>query len=270
MFAFFPLTLLLFADPNPSPPAPVTIEAGFRQMYNLDFDEAHRTFHNWSAQHPDDAMGPVSDAAAYLFAEFDRLHILQSEFFMHDDAFLNHAKPSPDANAKRDFEADLARAQKLADAALARDPKNESAEFATLMRFGLRSDYLALIDKKYLASLSDVKASRAMAEKLIAEDPNYADAYLAVGVENYLLSLKPAPLRWVLRMGGAQTDKDRGLKDLSLTADRGHYLAPYARVLLAVAALRDHNAPRAKQLLEGLSREFPRNRLYTQELARLH
>jgi len=239
-------------------------------MYNLDFVEAHRTFQNWSAQHPDDAMGPVSNAAAYLFAEFDRLHILQSEFFMHDDAFVNRAKPAPDAGAKREFDADLAKAQKLADAALARDARNQSAQFATLLRLGLHSDYLALIDKKYVASLTDVKASRSMAEKLIAQDPDYADAYLAVGVENYLLSLKPAPLRWILRMGGAETDKDRGIKDLALTADRGHLLAPYARVLLAVAALRDRNLNRAKELLEGLSREFPRNRLYAQELARLH
>lgn len=268
MFAFFSLTLLLFADPNVIP-AQSTVESGYQQMYNLDFAEAHRTFRHWSEQHPDDPMGPVSDAAAYLFAEFDRLHILQSEFFMHDDAFLNRAKPAPDPQVKREFDADLARAQKLADAALARDPHDQNAEFATLLRLGLRSDYLALIEKRYIASLSDVKASRAMAEKLIAADPNYADAYLAVGVENYLLSLKPAPLRWVLRLGGAETDRDRGIRDLKLTAQRGHYLAPYARVLLAVAALRDHDNSRARDLLAGLSREFPQNRLYSQELARL-
>jgi hypothetical protein len=56
---------------------------------------------------------------------------------------------------------------------------------------------------------------------------------------------------------------------LSQTAEHGHYLLPYAKVLLAVAALRDKNFTRAKELLEGLAREFPRNRLYRQELARL-
>jgi hypothetical protein len=80
----------------------------------------------------------------------------------------------------------------------------------------------------------------------------------------------PAPLRWILRMGRAETDRDRGIKDLKLTAARGHYLAPYARVLLPLAALRDHDTPRAKERLAGLSREFPQNRLYSQELARLH
>ena len=35
------------------------------------------------------------------------------------------------------------------------------------------------------------------------------DANLAVGLENYVLGLKPAPLRWVLRISGAQTDQEQ-------------------------------------------------------------
>ena len=44
------------------------------------------------------------------------------------------------------------------------------------------------------------------------------------GVENYLFSLKPAPVRWFLQIGGAETDRDRGIEDLRLTAEKGHYL----------------------------------------------
>jgi hypothetical protein len=81
--------------------------------------------------------------------------------------------------------------------------------------------------------------------------------------------LKSAPLRFLLRVSGAETGKDRGIRDLLQTAEHGHYLLPYAKVLLAVAALRDKNAARAKELLEELAREFPHNRLYAQQLARL-
>ena len=90
-------------------------------------------------------------------------------------------------------------------------------------------------------SIGDVRvdidvAGDALAERLLAVDPTYYDAYLAVGVENYLLSLKPAPMRWVLGWTGAQTDRETGLARLRITADKGHYLLPYARLLLAVAA----------------------------------
>jgi len=264
-----PLLLLLAAYPNAVAQPATPLETGFRQMYDLQFGPAHQSFAAWGQQHPEDPMGPVADAAAYLFSEFARLHILESELFLHDDGFVNRKKPDPDLAVKQQFDQALGRAQQLADARLARDPADSNAQLATLMRLGLHSDYLALVEKKYLASLAEVKTGRAIAEKLIAAHPDFGDAYLAVGVENYLLSLKPAPLRWLLRAGGAETDRERGIANLSITAEHGHLLLPYARVLLAMAALRDKNVERARELLEGLAREFPDNPLYRRELARL-
>ena len=100
-------------------------------------------------------------------------------------------------------------------------------------------------------------------------DPTCYDAFLAVGVENYLLGSTPAPVRWVLRMTGSQTDKEEGIQRLRLTAEKGYYLAPFARLLLAVAALRDKDKKTARVLLAGLATEFPRNQLYSKELARI-
>lgn len=248
------------------------IDDGYRQMYNLDFDGAHRSFAQWESQHPEDPLGPISNAASYLFAEFDRLRILQAQFFTDDESFLGRNKPTADPVVKQRFEADLAKGQQLADRILSRSPEGpeaKAATFASVLRLGLHADYLSLIEKKNLQALSEMKGGRAMAEKLLSEDPSYYDAYLAVGVENYMLSLKPAPARWLLRLGGAQTDKESGIEKLRLTARNGHFLKPFARLLLAVAALRDNRHPEAKELLAGLAREFPRNQLYSQELAKI-
>jgi hypothetical protein len=114
-----------------------------------------------------------------------------------------------------------------------------------------------------------MKQARQQAEQLLALRPDYYDAYLAIGVENYMLSLKPAPMRWLLQMGGAETDRSKGIAKLRLTAEKGRYLEPFARLLLAVAAARDKDYQRARELMAGLVREFPRNRLYARELARL-
>ena len=76
-------------------------------MYNLAFANAHRCFKDWERNHPGDPMGPVSDAAAYLYSEFDRLKILQSEFFVNDNAFFRKRAGKPDPIARRDFEAAL-------------------------------------------------------------------------------------------------------------------------------------------------------------------
>jgi hypothetical protein len=128
---------------------------------------------------------------------------------------------------------------------------------------------MALIEKRNIASLSYMKTSRVTAQKLLALDPTCYDAYLAVGVENYLLGVNPAPVRWVLRLTGSETDKEEGLQRMRLTADKGHYLAPFARLLLAVAALRDKDRQTARVLLAGLAKEFPGNQLYVTELSRI-
>lgn len=264
------LTLALAAPILAATPAPTLLDAGFHQMYDLQFDAAHKTFADYQRVHPDDPMGPVSDAAAYLFAEFDRLHVLESELFVNDDKYENRAKLVPDPNARRFFDNEIARATKLADAVLGKEPRNVNALFAKVLVAGLVGDYTALIEKKDLKALSIVKEGRAQAESLLKIDPNCFDAYIAVGVENYLLSLKPAPVRWFLKMTGAQTDKQIGIEKLQLTAANGHYLKPYARMLLAVAALRDKDEVKARELLSDLSAQYPNNRLYAKELAKLN
>ena len=245
--------------------AETTLEAGYRQLYDLQFEQAHRTFQDWGRMNPDDPMAPASDAAAYLFSEFDRLHILQSEFFTHDQHFITDHKLQPDPAVKRKFEAALENVRRLA----ARAPEKENNLFASVLACGLHSDYLALIDKRYAASFQEMKAGRVLAEKLLTAHPDRYDAWIAIGVENYMLSLKPAPLRWLLRLAGAETNREIGIEKLRLTAEKGHYLAPFARLLLAVAALRDHDAARACRILESLIREYPHNPLYVQELAHL-
>ena len=56
---------------------------------------------------------------------------------------------------------------------------------------------------------------------------------------------------------------------MRLTAEKWRYLAPFAKLLLAVAALRDKDTAHAKELLAGLTRDYPHNPLYRQELARI-
>jgi len=248
-----------------SPTAAVSLDDGYRQMYNLQFDNAHRTFLEWEKEHPSDPLGPVSDAAAYLFSEFDRLHILQSEFFAEDENFAHKNKMAPDPQVERNFEAALDRARRLSPSA----SNDADVQFATVLNYGLRSDYLALIEKKYLPALSETKQARLAAERLLAAQPSYYDAYLAIGVENYLLSLKSAPVRLLLRAGGAETDKKVGLDKLRLTAERGRYLAPFAKLLLAVAALRDKDPAHAREQLAWLASRYPGNHLFREELGKV-
>ncbi len=238
-------------------------------MYDLNFPTAHRVFDQWKQSHPADSLGPASNAAAYLFAEFARLGVLESEFFTDNSAFENRAKLQPDPHIREMFDREIDAADRLADSALQSEPSKPSALFAKSLTFGLRADFAAMIDKQDLTALRYTKQGRAYADRLMATEPKAYDAYLGAGVENYLLSLKPAPLRVLLRWTGSQVDRQKGIEQLKMTAQHGKYLEPFAKLLLAVAALRDDNRARARQLLAELHRRFPDNPLYLRELNRL-
>lgn len=133
----------------------------------------------------------------------------------------------------------------------------------------LESDYEALILNNDFKSLHYSNEATRLAERTLAVDPGCYDAYLAEGIENYLLGIKPAPVRWILSLTGAQTDAGTGIRELKLAAAKGHYLAPFARLLLAVADLRKKDYAGARTLLGGLAKEFPENPLYQREYDRI-
>jgi hypothetical protein len=254
----------IVADPR------TPLDRGYANLYNLDFPAAHNEFSQWIQGHPDDPLGTASDAAAYLFGEFDRLHVIDVQLFADQSRFDNRNKLTTDPNVRKAFEERADQTNRLADAALARNPKDANALYAKTLVCGMRSDYALMIDKADVTALSYSKQASALSRRTLAANPTLYDAYLASGVENYMLSLKWGPLRWVLSLTGAGTDRAEGLRLLNVTASQGHYLAPFAKMMLAVAAVREGKSQQARDILTVLSQEFPRNGLYTYERDRIH
>jgi len=246
------------------------LDDGYRDMYNLRFSDAHIKFQQWMSSHPQDPMGPVSDGAAFLFSEFERLKIIDVELFANQDRFDSRNRLTPDPNVRKSFEDRLDQASGLADSALKRDSRDARALYVKTLVSGMRSDYALMIDKKDLAALNYSKEASAYSKQALGINPHMYDAYLASGVENYMLSLKFAPVRWLLNLTGASTNREEGIRLLKLTATQGHYLAPFARMMLAVAALRENHPQEARTILVALKQEFPNNALYDRQLALIH
>lgn len=253
-----------------SPPADlITLDSGFHFLYDLDFEHAHEAFAAWQKQFPDNPLGPACEAAALLFSEFNRLGVLEAQFYQDDKAFEGRQQFTPDAGVRDRFNAALDQAEKWALARLAKDGKNRDALFAMTMASGLRADYAALIEKKNLASLHFTKQATGWAQQLLVVDPGCYDAHLATGVSQYIVGSMSAPVRWLVRLGGVSGDKAAGMRELQVTADRGQYLAPFARILLAIAYVREKDVQRARELLVTLRNDFPKNPLFAREISRL-
>lgn len=246
-----------------------SLEQGFHLLYNLDFEHAHQVFLSWEQLHPEDPLGPACDAAGSLFSEFNRLGVLEGQFYSDDHAFDSRQKLDPDPAVHEKFNAAIGLAETRAHLRLAKDPKDQNALFALTLSSGLQADYAAMIEKRNLASLHFTKEANLWAQQLLALDPHCDDARVATGFSKYIVGSMSAPVRWLVRMGGVSGDKQGGISELQQTAQHGHYLAPFARILLAIAYVRDKDKTHARELLAGLRDEFPSNPLFVREIARL-
>ena len=245
------------------------LDQSYRSMYNLQFDEALRQTESAKALDRNDPIPWMAQACAILFREFDRMHILRSELFSNDNAFIDGPAIPWNAQNRAAFDAALVGAEKLAQQRLQRDKNDSRGLFALTLVTGLRADDAALIGKKKFSALSYTKSANGYAERLLAVSPDFYDAYLATGMGKYIIGGKAAPVRWVLRLGGLKGDQEQGVKELRLVAAHGRYLLPFARILLAFDDLRHKNKAEARKKLEWLHAQFPNNPLFMQEIAKL-
>jgi predicted Zn-dependent protease len=80
----------------------------------------------------------------------------------------------------------------------------------------------------------------------------------------------PAFKKFLLGFAGIRGDKKERFHQLEIAADHGHYLRPFAKIKLALAALREKKTEVARTQLKELVAEFPENPLFAKELAKLN
>ena len=255
---------------TPSEPLNVPeFDAGFHSLYELKLTEAHARFEAWQKSHPEDPLGSASEAAAYLFEECFRQGVLTSEFFLDDKRFLGKIPLKPDPQLRAGFFTADQQAQDLAQLRLKKNPDDPNALFAMTLSLGVQANYASLIDKQQLGSLKKVRAADVYAKKLLVVAPDAADAYLGLGMANYFIGSLPGTKKFFLGFAGIHGDKKAGIQQLEIAAEHGHYLRPFAKILLALAALREKQVEVARVQLKELVAEFPENPLFASELAKL-
>ena len=245
------------------------LDAGFHLLYELKPDEARNLFEALQKSHPENPLGSAAEAAAYLFEECYRQGVLTSEFFLDDKRFLGKIPLKPDPELSVAFFAADQKAQDLAQMQLKSNPDDPNALFAMTLSVGMQADYASLIDKRQLDSLKKIREADVYSKKLLLVSPDAADAYLGLGTANYIIGSLPGIKKLFLGFAGIRGDKKVGIEQLGIAADHGRYLRPFAKILLAMAALREKKPEVARAQLTELSAEFPENPLFVSELTKL-
>ena len=245
------------------------LDAGFHLLYELKLEEARNQFEAWQKSHPEDPLGSAAEAASYLFEECYRQGVLSSEFFLDNKRFLGKIPLKPDPRLRAAFFGAVKQAQDLAQFRLKTTPDDANALFAMTLSLGMQTDYASLIDQHQLDSLKMIREADKYAKKLLVVAPDASDAYLGLGTANYVIGSLSGLKRLFVGLAGIHGDKKVGIQQLEIAADHGHYLRPFAKILLALVGLREKKTEVARAQLKELVAEFPDNPLFASELAKV-
>lgn len=244
--------------------------SGNSHFFNLEYDEAIADYQKWIEQDRANPLPYNSLASAELYKELYRLGMLESSALRGDNPFLRRERPHPDPQAKAHFEEALERGRRAAEALLARDRSNQIALYTLGAGYALRGNYEFMIEKAWFSALRDGAKAREYCERLRKLNPSFTDAYLVLGVYEYVMGNLPAPVKVLAAIGGMRGSKKKGEEYITRVAREGAYARNEARVLLVILYRREHRPLEAAKLLQSLIADFPRNYVLGLELASMY
>ena len=246
-----------------------SLEESFELMYELKFAAARDRLRLCREEDSEEPLCAAAEAASYLFEEFNQQGVLTSTFFRNDKRLLGGIAGAPDKERAAAFLEANRRARTMAELRLASRPRAADALLTLVVTDGMQSDFAALITKRQVESVGLMRRAENEAAALLQVEPDNGDAYVALGIANYIIGCMPAFKRIVLWLDGIHGDRQTGMEQLQVAATRGHYLKPLAKSMLALAAERERQFDLARSLFADLNQEFPDQPVFARELALL-
>ena len=241
---------------------PPEATAGLHLLYSGSPDAAIPLFRKLQAANPNDPLGYLLEGEAMWW----KIYCTALETCYGFIGAWRRPKQSGDA-------AYFALADKtiaLADARL-KEKETPELHFYAGISYALKARLNALRDEKLAIARAGVRG-REHVLRAITLDPDFADAYMGIGLYNYYVDTLSTIAR-VLRffMGIPGGSKAEGIRQLERAIAAGGMSAVEARFYLAVN-LRDHDRQyeRAAQLLEPLVKEYPENPLFRLQLGNMY
>lgn len=189
-----------------------------------------------------------------------------SSDFVGGTKFIHQPKLKLTDEEDKEFHESINHAMSLCQERLAANPDDTAALYSIGVSYGLNANYSFVVKKAWTEALRDATAARKAHRRATDLDPNFIDAKLTQGVNDYVIG--SLPLRWKLLgfLGGFRGDKERGIRTLKEVGEQGQMNRVDAMVLLSALYLREKRPEEAIPVLTELTQNFPRNPLLRVEL----
>jgi hypothetical protein len=245
-------------------------QSGNDHVYNLEYDQAIVDYRKLIQQNSGDTNAYNDLAGAQLYKELNRLGLLDSSALGRNNRFIRDARPPADPRAEAQVRDTLDRGRRAAERLLAQNPRSELALFSLCTNYALQANYEFTLEKAWFAALRSGSKARGYCDQVRKLNSGFIDAYLVLGVYEYVTGSLPLPVRLFAAIGGLHGSREKGIEYLNHVAQQGKYNRDAARVLLVVLYRREKHAPEAVRILEGLLIQYPRNYLFGTELAGMY
>ncbi|MEO8737209.1 MAG: hypothetical protein ABI380_11800 [Edaphobacter sp.] len=245
------------------------VREGRIDFYNLDYDGALARFETVMKANPQNPMAVDYVLTAIIFRELYHQDLLDTTYYAHD-SFLTSKRNVPVPKATRQRIEDLTdSAIALCDQQIHNNPNDKNAFFARGYAHGMHAAFITLVDHSYISAAHQGLAARNDSEQALKIDPGYADAKMAIGIQQFAVASLPRILRIMVGIAGVNGNKEKGLQLLREAAAQGVVTPVESRTALSLFLRHDARYPEALAVERGLADQFPRDYLFRLEVANL-
>jgi tetratricopeptide (TPR) repeat protein len=237
------------------------VDSAFDDFYNMDYERSIEEFQKILERNPNDPAAVNHLLSVDLMRELYRMGAMNTGEFAND-SFIGQAHRPADPKVKERIRQLVERAENLEEQELKANPKNVDALYARGVTRAQFSLYTALVERAWFSALRNAVGARHDHERVLQLDPNYIDAKLVVGADNYVVGSLPWSVKVAVALVGLSGSKEKGLEDLREVADSNRENSVDAKVVLSVFLRRERRYDEARALMDDLSARYPRNYLF--------
>lgn len=246
-----------------------TVRDAYAHFYNLDYDGSIARFELVVKAHPQDPMAYAYELMVTLFRELYHQDLLDTTYYAHD-SFLTTMRRVDIPSANRDrIEYLFSQTLALAEQRIKANSKDKNALFARGYARGLHAAFMTLADHSYVGAARQGLAARNDSEAVLRIDPDYADANMAIGIQQFAVASLPRLIRMVVGIAGVGGNKERGLELIRIAAEKGVVTSVESRTALSLFLRHDARYPEALVVQHGLATQYPHDYLFRLEEANL-
>jgi tetratricopeptide (TPR) repeat protein len=248
---------------------------GNEALYNMDYMTARARFEEIRKRVPQHPAGDLYIATVIWLEHLNKSRRLQTSLYQNESNFYAGADKAKEDNEgdavdpalDRTFRDRMAQAKTKALALVARNKNDADAQYFLGAYYGVMAGYEASTARKFFAAMRNGSRSVDAHEKTLKLNPDYYDAYLSVGMYDYIVGSLPFAYKAMAAVAGVRGNKQRGITRLKTIIEKDAATADDARVMLLAVYRNEKRYEDALAVLDQLGSKYQRSYLIKLERA---